>query len=86
MKFIQKYRAKHANDPSQYSFIGFDVMMNQLAGLLHFGTGAQENSNLIQLPTVQMGFNYQPAGPTHGYENKSCYIVGYQDGKMIRKY
>lgn len=86
LKFIAKYRAKHNNDPSDYSFIGYDVMMNHLAGMLYFGTGYQYVSNQLDIPTLQMNFNYEPAGEGHGFENKSCYVVGYQDHKIVRKY
>ncbi len=83
--FIKRFRTKYQNDPGLYSFMGFDVMMQHLAGLLHFGKGFASRLNYIQLDHLHTAFNYEIVGEGSGYENQQVFILAYEDYKLIRK-
>lgn len=83
--FIKKFRLKNGNDPGVYSYMGFDIMMQHLAGLLHFGTGFASKINSVQLDYLHTGFDYVQVGEGNGYENKSVYILAYENYKLILK-
>ena len=65
--------------------MGFDVMMQHLAGLLHFGKGFASRLNYIQLDHLHTAFNYEIVGEGSGYENQQVFILAYEDYKLIRK-
>ena len=83
--FIKKFREKYSNDPGVYSYMGFDIMMQHLAGLLHFGSGFASKINGIQLDYMHTGFDYATVGEGSGYENKNVYILAYENFKLILK-
>jgi len=83
--FIKRFRKKYQNDPGLYSFMGFDVMIQHLAGLLHFGKGFASRLNYIQLDHLHTAFNYELVGEGSGYENQQVFILAYEDYKLIRK-
>ncbi len=83
--FIKRFRMKHGNDPGEYTYMGFDVMMHHLGGLLHYGSGFASRLNYVQLKHLHTRFNYQPVGEGSGYENQSVYILAYDNYKLIRK-
>lgn len=83
--FIKKFRGKYSNDPGVYSYMGFDIMMQHLAGLLHFGSGFASKINGIQLDYIHTGFDYVQVGEGSGYENKNVHILAYENYKLILK-
>ncbi|MBL4703039.1 MAG: LysM peptidoglycan-binding domain-containing protein [Flavobacteriales bacterium] len=84
-EFVQKYRVKHNNDPGVYTYMGFDVMMQHLAGILTFGNGFASRLNYIQLDHLHTKFNYSLVGEGSGYENQNVFILAYKDYKLIKK-
>ena len=83
--FIRSFRNEYKNDPGAYSFMGFDVMMQHLAGLLHFGKGFASRLNYIQLDHLHTAFEYVTVGQGSGYENQRVFVLAYEDYKLIRK-
>ena len=65
--------------------MGFDVMMQHLAGLLKYGTGFRQRLNYVQLDHLHTKFDYAPVGEGSGYENQKVFILAYQDYKLIKK-
>jgi hypothetical protein len=65
--------------------MGFDIMLQHLAGLLHFGSGFASKINGIQLDYMHTGFDYATVGEGSGYENKNVYILAYENFKLILK-
>lgn len=83
--FTRKYRAKYNNDPSKLTFVGFDIMMHQLGGMMLMGVGDATRLNYLQLDHLQMNFNYEQVGDNNGFENRNVYILAYQDYRLIRQ-
>jgi len=83
--FVTKFRLKNSNDPGVYSYMGFDVMMHHLAGMLNFGTGYATRMNYIQLDHLHTGFNYSTVGEDSGLENQNVFILSYDNYKLIKK-
>lgn len=85
LDFISKFRKKHGNDPGVHSYMGFDVMMQHLAGLLNYGSGFASRLNNIQLDHLHINFKFAPVGEGSGYENQSVYILAYENYKLVKK-
>ena len=83
--FIRNFRNEYNNDPGVYSYMGFDVMMQHLAGLLYFGKGFASRLNYIQLDHLHTSFEYVTVGEGSGYENQRVFILAYEDYKLIKK-
>ncbi|MFT7612202.1 MAG: LysM repeat protein [Parvicellaceae bacterium] len=83
--FVTKFRLKNSNDPGEYSYMGFDVMMHHLAGMLNFGSGYASRMNYIKLDHLHTSFNYNIVGEGSGFENQNVFILSYENYNLIKK-
>lgn len=85
LEFIGNYRTKYSTDPSDFSFIGFDATFIHLKGLLLYGTGFSNHYQHL----INTGFNtnslFEKVDPLGGYENKSVFIIRYEDYTVIKE-
>lgn len=74
--FVRNYQEKFRNDPSNYAFLGYDVMQFYGNGLIQFGINFPNKFELIDTSSlIQMSFNYSKTGLDSGYENTHVFVV-----------
>lgn len=87
--FDYQYKAYFKNDPSIYSYLGYDVTMYFITELKNYGklfqfciSGSNENSYNSGL---RFDFNFMRTGPNGGFENNWIRIVEIdQDFNLVR--
>jgi len=83
--FIVDYRTIYKTDPSKYAFVSFDAAFTNLKGLLLFGPDYR--LNYTQIKNDQSFFtnsNYIKVNEDSGYENRSPFIITYDDYEIKR--
>jgi len=81
--FAKKYRSQYKTDPSNYVYQGFDVTYFYLNALKKFGSRFEKKLPDLNEKGIQIAFNFYQTTVESGYENRFCYILMYQDYKLV---
>ncbi len=76
-KFILKYRNNYLEEPSYYSFQGYDAGMFYFNLLGKYGTDMQNHLGEVKYRGLQTSFEMSRLNPASGYENKAVYLLEY---------
>jgi LysM repeat protein len=76
-KFILKYRNNYLEEPSYYSFQGYDAGMFYFNLLGKYGTDMQNHLGDAKYRGLQTSFDMSRISPASGYENKAVYLLEY---------
>ena len=81
--FLKAFRASFGYDPAEYGFMGFDLTYTYVSALAKFGSSFNYSLSLIRTTGVHTNFNIVQVQEGSGFENRSVYIVKYQDYDLI---
>lgn len=83
--WVEAFRLKYKSEPSEYAFIGYDLMLYYGRGLLKYGKMFPEHFDQIpQSDLLANQYNFFKTGPESGYENGHLYILTHQDYKVVQ--
>jgi LysM repeat protein/ABC-type branched-subunit amino acid transport system substrate-binding protein len=78
-QFVAAYRKAYNEEPPEYAFIGYDVMLYYGLGLLDFGIGFPNHFDQInQKGLLYLGFDFEKTGLESGYENNFAYLLQHE--------
>lgn len=83
-KFIKQYREKYKTDPGTYAYYGFDISYFYLSALKKTGHKFQKSLPSLNNKGIQTSFSFFKVADDSGYENKSVFITGYENYKLIK--
>jgi len=83
--FILKYRNVYKNEPTKYSFCGFDICYYFLSALKKYGKNLQPCIQNYNIELLQSEFNFKRINKYSGFENNSIYIINYDKEFNIKK-
>lgn len=75
--FINAYRDRFRNDPGDYAFLGYDVTLFFLQGLMRFGQALPAHLNEVTAEPLHMGFRFGGLGAENGMCNTSAVMEVY---------
>jgi LysM repeat protein len=73
--FARQFRARYMSEPERLSVQGYDAT--------HYFIRNYFMKNTTNYKAVINNFNYQSTGDGHGMENKTVFILRYEDNKLI---
>lgn len=76
IRWIEKYRITYKSEPDEFAFLGYDVSMFYLCGLLQYGDAISSNINGIVAPMISHVFDFVSTGAESGFENRHTDIIG----------
>jgi len=74
-KIIEKYRVTYKSDPSDWTFLGYDIGLYFLESLQKYGTGFYENYPTDTYRGVSKNFRFSRLNPNGGFENTALKMV-----------
>ncbi len=83
-QFIKNYREKYKTEPENYSYQGFDITYYFLAALQNNGSGFLNALSNNKQQCMMTNFSFAQFPPDSGFENKSVYILKYNDYKLVK--
>jgi len=85
----KRYRLNWNNEPTRFSFQGFDVTYYFIRALYLFGPNMINEvdcwPNVLTHPTLQTNFHFQRANQKHGFENQALSIVRYNSKNLMKE-
>lgn len=79
-KWIEAYRKHFKTEPTDFSVLGYNLMMYYAEGLMQFGKDFPNHFAEIKTKgLVGTGFNYLKTGNESGFENRYCIILESDD-------
>lgn len=75
--FIAAYRDRFRNDPGEYAFLGYDVTLFFLHGLMRFGNALPAHLNEVTVNSLHMDFRFGGLGAENGTCNTSTVMSVY---------
>jgi hypothetical protein len=82
--FVEKYRNSFGNEPTQYSFQGYDVAMHFLESLGKFGKNFSKSEQTNGIELLQANYNFQKVSPLGGFLNQTLYVIEYADSYEVK--
>jgi ABC-type branched-subunit amino acid transport system substrate-binding protein len=82
--FIQRYRSEFKTEPTQYSFMGFDMGWYFLNGIKKYGSYFCAHLNEFSESGMQTRFAFFRAEKNSGYENRAVEIVKMKEYQYVR--
>ena len=81
IEFLEKYRDQYYMEPTSYGygFAGYDLMMFFGECLLKYGLGFPADFEQIEMKGVNASYRFGKSTTGQEFENKSVYIVEYDD-------
>ncbi len=77
-RIVSEYRDYFSNEPSQFSFQGFDVSFYFLSALYRYGRDFRSCLPDYPMALTQMDFNFRKVAPMGGYMNHSLFVNSYE--------
>jgi len=74
-RWIEGYRAQYKSEPSNFSFVGYDVMLFYGRALHKFGGQLEQHLNEVNGTYLATQFNFFKTAKDAGYENAAINIV-----------
>jgi LysM repeat protein len=84
-KMMLSYRKKYATDPQVYGIQGFDVGYYFLSALYLHGVNFESVIDKYKIEGVQNEFYFPKNIEGNGHENRTVYIVEYNDYQLVLK-
>jgi len=83
-QWIEAYRRKFKSEPTDFSALGYDMMLYYGQGLMKFGRDFPNHFSEIQAKgMVATGFDYIKTGDESGFENRFCFVLKTEDFAII---
>ena len=82
--FLTKYRLEYGNEPTQYSFQGYDIALHFTASLGNSGKNFPAANTSPGVELLQADYNFQKISEFGGYMNRTLYIIEYTDNFEVR--
>jgi ABC-type branched-subunit amino acid transport system substrate-binding protein len=82
--FLRKYRERFKTDPDIYGFQGYDVTFYFLSALQKYGGGFLNNISSNYFKGIETGFRFSQFPADSGFENRSVFILKYQNYQLIK--
>lgn len=79
VNFVKKYREAYQNEPTYFSFLGFDMTYYFLSAMNRMGTEYFDMLQFYRWQGLQTGFSFKRNSANAGLENQSVYIVQYKE-------
>lgn len=80
--FVKKYRDAYKNEPTFFSFQGFDLTYYFISAMNRMGVGYFDMLQFYRWQGFQSGFAFERNIAGEGLENQAVYIVKYQDFQL----
>ncbi|MDZ4824415.1 MAG: LysM peptidoglycan-binding domain-containing protein [Flavobacteriales bacterium] len=85
-EWILAYRRKFKSEPTEYAFLGFDMMMYYCQGIQKFGIAFPNHfAEMNQAGLLGSGFTYTKTSDESGFENSHVFILGTDDFEVTLK-
>ncbi len=84
LAFVKTYYDRFKTDPKPYTFQGFDITYYFISSLQKYGSGFLNTIVDNQYQGIETNLNFMQYSSNGGFENKSVYILKYQDNKLIK--
>jgi LysM repeat protein/ABC-type branched-subunit amino acid transport system substrate-binding protein len=85
-RWIENYRKRFKSEPSEYAFLGFDLMMYYGSGLQQFGRNFPNHFNEIKAQHLYAhGFDFIKTGQESGFENQYVSIICTKDFVLVKE-
>ncbi|MFM9005528.1 MAG: hypothetical protein ACKOSR_08505, partial [Flavobacteriales bacterium] len=75
LNWRDNYRRKFYCEPTDFSLIGYDVLLYSCIGLMKHGRNFPANWQDVQARTVGTTFDFIQSGADAGYENAAIQII-----------
>ncbi len=75
LRWRNSYRRKFYSEPTDFSIVGYDVLLHSGAALLKYGHDFPAQWKDVQVHTVGSAFDYVQSGADAGYENAAIQII-----------
>ncbi|HZL11959.1 MAG TPA: LysM peptidoglycan-binding domain-containing protein [Prolixibacteraceae bacterium] len=85
-RFISQYRELYSNEPTQFSFQGFDVSYYFLSALYRYGKDFRSCLPDYPMELTQMVFNFRKVAPMGGFMNHGMFVTAYERNYDILNY
>ena len=83
-QWIETYRKKFKSEPTDFSVLGYDMMMYYGQGLMQFGRDFPNHFSEIKAKgMVATGFDFIKTGDESGFENRFCIVLKTEDFAII---
>ncbi|MCC6840968.1 MAG: LysM peptidoglycan-binding domain-containing protein [Flavobacteriales bacterium] len=76
-EFIAAYRARYANEPGEYAFLGYDVALYFIQGLMQYGKDFPAHYAPPSARPLYLDFRMAKLGPENGWNNSSAVMLRY---------
>ena len=84
-QFRLGYSERYETDATEYSFLGYDVMMFYGCGLIQHGIGFPKYFDSIdRSSTMAHGFDYRKTGMESGFENEFIHLLRQEEMTLIK--
>ncbi len=77
-RFVGQYREIFSDEPTQFSFQGFDVSYYFLSALYRFGKDFRNCLPDYPMELTQMAFHFSKVAPMGGFMNKGLFVTAYE--------
>lgn len=80
IEFVERFREQYNSEPSEFAFIGHDVMLYYGRGLTLYGVNfPQYFDEIPQNGLLHLQFDFEKTGPNSGFENQHAFVVIHDD-------
>jgi LysM repeat protein/ABC-type branched-subunit amino acid transport system substrate-binding protein len=83
-QWIESFRARFKSEPTNFAFVGYDVLLFYGRGLKKFGSQLQQHLNEIEGSYLATQFNFFKTAKDAGYENAATNIVRTDNYQLYR--
>lgn len=84
IEFVKEFRIQFNTEPDTYAFQGFDATYYFLHALKNNGTGFLQELTKTPFSGLQSQFQFAQFPAESGFENRSVFILKYQDYKLVK--
>lgn len=83
--FLRRFREKYKTEPSQYGFLGYDIMFYFLGAMHKYGPDFRDCLPVIHTELLQTEFLFRKSDYRNGFENNGISIVKYEKDMNITR-
>lgn len=84
INWIENYRMTYKSEPDEFAFLGYDVCLYYLCGLMQYGEAIAANLNAIKAPMISHVFDFASTGAESGFENRYTHIISVDDNGELK--
>lgn len=85
-RFVGQYRETFSDEPSQFSYQGYDVTYYFLSALYRYGKDFKDCLPGYPMELTQTNFNFKKVTPMGGFMNQSLFVTAYERNYDISNY